>query len=279
LFRNLRINIVVFYIVTTIGFLLLFYNAIFVLHIENFYLLALILLSLIILSAIFISKLSVDPLESYVKELQSLSQETLHELNLPISTIKSNVQMLAKRAVDEKSHKRLQRIQSACDMLQQRYNELDYLIKMQSKSTEKEIFYLDVLLRERITFLEKLYPHFHFEIESEAVSLECDKIGLAKVIDNLIDNAVKYSGESKKIVIFNKENYLLIQDFGIGMSEVELLKIFDTYYQTNSQMQGFGIGLSMVKRFCDENGIELIFDSTPGVGTTVKLQFNTIGKQ
>ena len=278
MFRNLRINIVIFYIVTTISFLLLFYNAIFVLHIENLYLLALILLSLIILSAVFISKLSVDPLEAYVKELQALSQETLHELNLPISTIKSNAQMLAKTLEDEKSHRRLGRISSACDMLQQRYNELDYLIKKQSKSTVKELFDLDKLVRERITFLEKLYPHFTFEVECEHISLECDKIGLAKVIDNLVDNAVKYSGDSKKIRVLSKKDYLIIQDFGIGMSEVELLRIFDTYYQTNSQMQGFGIGLSMVKRFCDENNIVLSFDSTPKVGTTVKLQFKTIGK-
>jgi len=277
LFHNLRINIVIFYIVTTASFLLLFYNAVFVLKVENLYILALLLFLLIILSAVFISKLSVDPLESYVKELQNLSKETLHELNLPISTIKSNVQMLEKRLADEKSQKRLGRIASACDMLQERYNELDYLIKMQSKSKIRETFYLDELLRERITFLQKIYPHFSFELQSEHISLECDKIGLAKVIDNLIDNGVKYSGDSRKIVIKNRADYLEIQDFGIGMSEVELLRIFDTYYQTNSQMQGFGIGLSMVKRFCDENSIELIFDSTPGVGTTVKLQFKTIG--
>jgi len=54
---------------------------------------------------------------------------------------------------------------------------------------------------------------------------------------------------------------LLIRDYGIGMDEVELLAIF------------FGIGLSMVKRYCDENGIELIFDSAPKRGTTVKLKF------
>ena len=88
---------------------------------------------------------------------------------------------------------------------------------------------------------------------------------------------MKYSGDSKIIEIINKENYLLIRDFGIGMSEMELLKIFDTYYQADSQMHGFGIGLSMVKRFCDENSIDLIFDSTLGVGTAVRLQFKNRG--
>jgi len=279
LFRNLRINLVIFYVVTTVSFLLLFYNALFVLKIENFYILALIFFSLIVLSAVFISKLAVDPLEHYVKDLQNLSKETLHELNLPISTISTNLQMLSRHLEDEKSQKRLDRIQSACDMLQQRYNELDYMIKMQSKTDVKEHFALDELIRERVTFLEKLYPHFTFELETEHLFVECDKIGLSKAIDNLIDNGVKYSGESKKLKIVNKNNYLLIEDFGIGMSEMELLKIFDAYYQRDREMKGFGIGLSMVKRFCDENGIALIFDSTPGIGTRVKLQFKKIGRE
>jgi signal transduction histidine kinase len=57
------------------------------------------------------------------------------------------------------------------------------------------------------------------------------------------------------------------------MDEMELLHIFDRYYQTNKDMQGFGIGLSMVKRFCDTNNIDLAFESVPKTGTTVKLTF------
>jgi len=87
----------------------------------------------------------VDPLQEYVKNLQELSKETLHELNLPISTITTNTQMLQKNLHDEKSMKRVARIASACDMLQERYNELDYLIKMQTKQEIKEHFYLDEL--------------------------------------------------------------------------------------------------------------------------------------
>jgi len=60
------------------------------------------------------------------------------------------------------------------------------------------------------------------------------------------------------------------------MDEVELLKIFDNYYQSNSTVQGFGIGLSMVKRFCDKHNIELHFDSQVNRGTTVSLKFKDI---
>ncbi len=71
-------------------------------------------------------------MSEHVKNLQNLSKETLHELNLPISTIKTNSQMIKKNLTNEKALKRLARIDSACLMLQQRYNELDYMIKTQT---------------------------------------------------------------------------------------------------------------------------------------------------
>lgn len=247
-----------------------------VMNIENYLLLGLIVFLLVLLSAFFISKLAVDPLEEYVKNLQNLSKETLHELNLPISTITANTQMLQKNLQGDKNFKRVMRIENACKMLQQRYNELDYLIKMQTKQVIKERFFLDDLVRERVAFLQKIYPHINFNVVLTKNELFMDKIGLSKVIDNLIDNGVKYSGDSKVIDIVLQNNTLLIKDYGIGMNEVQLLEIFDNYYQVNRDMQGFGIGLTMVKRFCDENSIELIFDSSPNVGTNVKLKFKKI---
>ena len=158
-------------------------------------------------------------------------------------------------------------------MLQERYNELDYLIKMQTEQDVKEEFRVDELIAQRVSFLQKLYPHIAFHTELSVMELIGDKTGLSKVIDNLIDNAVKYSGDSKDIDIKLENKTLLIQDYGVGMDEVELLQIFDKYYQTNKDMQGFGIGLSLVKRFCDKNAIELNFESSKNVGTTVKLKF------
>ena len=273
MFRNLRINIFIFYFLTVLTFLFLLYYALDVIDIDNYLLLSIVFISLVVISALFISKLAVDPLESYVLNLQNLSKETLHELNLPISTIVTNLQMLQKNLEDEKSLKRVQRIKNASKMLQQRYNELDYLIKMQTKQVQKEHFDLKDLIEDRVDFLSKLYPHIQFNLELTEYELFMDKIGFAKVIDNLIDNGVKYSANSKMIDVIIEKDMLLIRDYGIGMNEVELLGIFDNYYQVNKEIQGFGIGLNMVKRFCDENGIELIFDSSPNRGTTVKLKF------
>jgi len=273
LFTSLRLNIFIYYFITVSLFLGFAYYFFSVLQIENMSLLILVFICFIVLSGVFISKLAIDPLVEYVNNLQNLSKETLHELNLPISTIKTNTQMLNKSLTDEKSKKRLARINSACAMLQERYNELDYLIKTQSDEDVSEKYDLGELVNERVLFLNKVYPHVKFNITLSTLQVLNDKKGLCKVIDNIVDNGVKYSPDSNNIDININERTLTIRDYGIGMDEVELLQIFDKYYQSNKNMQGFGIGLSMVKRFCDKNEIALSFQSKPQIGTTVELKF------
>ncbi len=232
----------------------------------------------VIISGLFMAKLAIDPLLEYTLNLKNLSKETLHELNLPISTIRSNVQMLLKTLDDSKAQRRIQRIEQAALMLQERYNELEYMIKRETQTNIKEWCRVDKLVQERVAFLETLYPGFSFELHLEMLQVYTDVRGLSKVIDNLIDNGVKYSDKSKKIIITIKDKSLYIKDFGIGMDEIELIHIFDNYYQSNTQVQGFGIGLAMVKRFCDTHHIVLRFDSQKGVATEVSLQFQKTGK-
>ncbi len=273
MFVNLRITIFIFYFITVLTFLTVSYYFIDILGIAHLIVFGVVLLCLVILSGVFISKLAIDPLAEYVNNLQNLSKETLHELNLPISTITTNTQMLKKKLTEEKSIKRIQRIESACEMLKERYNELDYMIKMQSKQDIKESVDLKTVVLERVGFLERIYPNMEFHLNLENLPLIIDKVGVIKVIDNLIDNGVKYSTNAKDIDITIQNNTLSIRDYGIGMDEVELLHIYDNFYQSNKHMQGFGIGLSMVKRFCDENKIALNVQSKPTEGTTVFLQF------
>jgi len=276
LFRNLRIEIFIYYFLTVATFLGILHYFLVVVQVQNIFWLVVVLLAFVILGGVMISKLAIDPLTEHIHNLQNLSKETLHELNLPISTIVTSSQLLKKNMSDEKSLKRVARIETACSMLQERYNELDYMIKTQTLQEIKESVELDELLKSRVGFLGSIYEHIEFSLELENTHILSDKIGLSKIIDNLIDNGVKYSPNSNKIDIKLTDNTLEIRDYGCGMDEVELLQIFDHYYQSNENMQGFGIGLSMVKKFCDKNDIKLSFKSKPDVGTTVILNFKQI---
>jgi len=273
LFRNIQITIFLFFVTTTLLITTLFY---FLQTEVSLPYLVVIILLLVLVMGFAMVKLSVEPMREQYNQLEHFSKEILHELNLPITTIMTNTAMLKKSSVDARSLKRFGRIEAACSMLQERYKELDYLIKKQMQHEQVETFDVAVLVQERLNLLKPLYAKADFSEDLAAVSVNIDRIGLAKVIDNIIDNSVKYSSDKAEIAIVLKDRKLTIRDCGQGMDEVELFQIFDRYYQSDSEALGFGIGLGLVKNYCDKYKIKLHVDSTKGEGTTMQLDFSEV---
>lgn len=137
-----------------------------------------------------------------------------------------------------------------------------------------ETFDIRDLIDERLAFLKPLYPHVQWEIMNEPCLVTLDRKGFGKVIDNLVDNGVKYSPSAALITLSLHDNKLSICDEGLGMDEMTLVHIFDRYYQSDSTMAGYGIGLGLVKRYCDRYKIGLHVHSQLGEGTCVTLELN-----
>ena len=115
---------------------------------------------------------------------------------------------------------------------------------------------------------EKLIDNgFNFKIDDGTIYF--DDLVVAKVQEISIVPLLVYN----KIDIKLNASKLSIKDYGCGMEEFELLRIFDNYYQSDKNSKGFGIGLSIIKRFCDKQNISINFDSKVDIGTTVTLKF------
>jgi signal transduction histidine kinase len=207
--------------------------------------------------------------------LSHLSSEILHELNIPLSTIKANTTLLKKRIENEKSLQRLNRIEASSARLERLYKELVYSIKKEIHPIEKERLLLEPLLRERIETLEA-FGRNRFSLDVGEKIIEIDRIGFEKMIDNLLMNAMKYSAKESLIKILLKENTLMIIDEGIGMDETQLLRVYERYYQSDNKQEGQGIGLALVKAYCDEEGIEIHIQSEKGSGTRVNLNLEKV---
>ena len=207
--------------------------------------------------------------------LSQLSSEILHELNIPLSTIKANTTLLKKRNKDEKSLQRLERIEASSVRLERLYKELVYSIKKEINPIEKEQFSLKNLLQERIEVF-KAFDRNSFSLRMEDIQLKADKIGFEKTVDNLLMNAMKYSDKESPIDIAVQNNILTITDRGIGMDETQLLKVYERYYQADSKLKGEGIGLALVKAYCDEEGITIDIQSKKEQGTSVFLNLNQL---
>lgn len=274
LFRSVEISLIALYVMTVSVIVGSVYGVHEILKVQRWDIIAFIALIAGLGMGKIVSKVAMEPLREYMNHLEHFSKETLHELNLPINTIAANLSMLRKTNSDEKSIKRLDRIEMAAVMLKERYNEPDYLIKKQTQRESIETFDLSDLLYERLSFLKPLYPHVQWEIELQRCIVVLDRMGFAKVIDNLVDNGVKYSASSALIHISVQENTLSIRDEGCGMDEMMLVRIFDRYYQNDSTMAGYGIGLGLVKRYCDCYNIGLHVHSKINEGTCVTLELN-----
>lgn len=208
--------------------------------------------------------------------LSILSSEILHELNIPLSTIKANSAMLKKRVKeDEKSLQRLNRIEASSIRLERLYKELVYSIKKEIHPIEKERLFLEPLLQERIETLEA-FGRNRFALDVGEKSIKIDRIGFEKMIDNLLMNAMKYSSKESLIKVILKENILMIIDEGIGMDETQLLRVYERYYQSDNRQEGQGIGLALVKAYCDDEGIEIQIQSEKDLGTTVSLNLEKV---
>jgi signal transduction histidine kinase len=237
------------------------------------------ILLLLILALLFGYTLSSYLLSQKFKvdeNLLHLTKEILHELNIPIATIQANTALLKRTLKEsEKGLKRLSRIDSSTSRLNRLYIELVYSIKKEIHSIEKEEFLLEELVRERVEEM-KLLNRNPFVLKLESHRVYVDKIGFEKVLDNLLSNAMKYSDKNSTIEIILENNYLKILDHGIGMDETELITIYERYYQLDNTVHGEGIGLALVKAYCDDEKIKISINSKKEKGTKVSLDLNFI---
>lgn len=111
-------------------------------------------------------------------------------------------------------------------------------------------------------------------------SIMADEVHFTNIINNLLDNAVKYSKENLhiKLSTSNQGNMLRIkiEDNGIGMSKETLNRIFEKFYRAHTgnihNVKGFGLGLSYVKTMIDAHKGSIKPDSTPGKGSCFLIQ-------
>jgi signal transduction histidine kinase len=165
-------------------------------------------------------------------------------------------------------------------------NILDFS-KIESGMKEYEFEEADVaeICRDVVSrFQEQACPE-QFTIESETPEelprILADREALSRVLFNLLDNAVKYSGESRKIYVRVWEDesnvFIEVEDEGVGIGKEEQQKVFEKFYRSSavheSSIKGSGIGLTIVDHIVKAHGGEVVLESELGKGTKVRLRF------
>lgn len=210
--------------------------------------------------------------------LRRLTKNILHELNIPVSTIKGNVHLIRRKCEDETTLKRLARIEKASDSLIELYEELEFTIKREIREIDKKEISLDLFIADRIELFLETDENCSIDIHLDKSRVVVNEQGLKHCFDNLITNAIKYGKSGGKISVVLKNNILSVSDDGEGIDGTEIANIFNRYYQVDRDSKGKGIGLSLVKEFCDEHKVKISIDSKKGLGTTFNLDFNGVNQ-
>ena len=223
-----------------------------------------------------------------------------HELRTPLTAILGPLSKLKKDIVDAEHSKLISLAYKNSQRLRQL---IDQVLDIRKIDSGKEAIKLDeldpiVFLRETaavylpLTSEHKIQLKLEIPERSELTLLDQDK--LLKIVDNLLTNAVKFTPENGSIIVRaalqidakDKQTCLLkleVEDNGIGISPEVKKHIFDTYYRGHDQQyEGFGIGLSYVKRLVDMcNGfIDVISpvhtEGNPGARFTVEIPLERV---
>lgn len=258
----ISISIIFTFSLIIILYLNYFFISLFGLNQENF---VYIIMPLVIVGlGIFLSfSMSVlKPLFKSDEKLEQSIKETIHELNIPVSTIKMNTQLLQKTITDEKSIKRLERINQASNNLLKLYENMEYNLKKEIDKIDKQEFYLDEIIFKSCDKFDDIKKDTKIVVNIPNVLVLSDINGFEKTMDNLISNAIKYNVKENPIVEISYKNSILsIFNTGEQIDTKNLFIVFDKYFQEDSTKDGFGLGLAMVKEFCDKNKIAINIDT------------------
>lgn len=204
-----------------------------------------------------------------------------HELRTPLTLILAPLQDILDKVNDRWVHKQLEHIQRNTNRLLHLVNQLmDYRraelgvfnLKVRRNNIH-EIIEKNFLFYERLAQRKKIQYNLCSEIENKEVL--CDPNYLELIVNNLLSNAFKYTGEGQSITVTLKEEndtlLLQVKDTGSGIPIDKQGKIFERFYQVESDHLGSGIGLSLVHRLVELHHGNIELDSEEGAGSTFTI--------
>jgi signal transduction histidine kinase len=210
-----------------------------------------------------------------------------HEFRTPLTTMRQLTEMLARGRIPSE-----ERRQRYYDVLAHETGRLHRLVegllnfgRMEAGAQEFRFEKIDamILVRGVVTDFQREAESTGYRIELQthgiSTAIKADKEALERALWNLLDNAVKYSPDSKTIWVevarYGIELVLRVRDRGVGMAAKEQKEIFRKFVRgeaaKSASIKGTGIGLSMVHRIVEAHGGRIRVESEPGRGSTFTI--------
>jgi len=206
-----------------------------------------------------------------------------HELRTPLASIKGYTTSLLREDAhwDETTQREfLEIIDEESDKLRGLIDNLLEMSKMEAGVLDIDIqpLHIERVVRQSVANARSRTDHHTLIVDLPAsfAMVEADPRRVEQVLDNLIDNAMKYSPEGGTIavrgVVNETEAIMSVNDEGVGIAPEHLDRVFDRFYQVNTpltrRVEGSGLGLSIARWLVEAQGGRIWAESTPGEGST-----------
>lgn len=243
-------------------------------------------------SGYFLAGRALIPIRNAWQKQQQFVSDASHELRTPLSVIQVKTDLLLRNPQSTIKERVLDisTISNESRRLSKLVANLLTLARTDSDQIEikKEDFRLDEMLHDIIRQYEDiaLYEEKSLELKvPEQITFFADQERIHQLIIILLDNALKYTNKGGEIVVscheINSSINLQVSDTGIGISEEDIPRIFDRFFQSDKVRTsggGAGLGLSIAKWIIDKHQGKAKVHSSPGKGTTIELSFPKVQK-
>ncbi|MBQ7994332.1 MAG: HAMP domain-containing histidine kinase [Solobacterium sp.] len=219
------------------------------------------------------------------KAKRDLISNVSHDLRTPLTMISGYGEMMIDLP-EEKTDENIQVIIDESKRLNTLVNDLLDLSKLQENKIElhPEVFDLTSMIKGQLKKYEVYQYRDGYEIQSDLAPqamIRADEARVAQVFNNFMTNAINYCGETRKIVVTETVNgdtvRVEVRDYGEGIKEKDLPKIWDRYYKIDKthvrSTSGSGIGLAIVKEILDLHHAKYGVSSKPHEGSTFWFEF------
>jgi signal transduction histidine kinase len=212
-----------------------------------------------------------------LKAKERLLLDVSHELRSPLARIKVALALLPKSS----EKKSLERAASEMEVMLAEILESERL-KSSHGSLSKSPLSLPILAAEIAELYSGQAPGIKVAKPKSFPVLNLDEAKLRTVLKNVIENALKYSGDSKKAVelSFDEDERwarVKIKDYGQGIPQEDLGLVFEPFYRVDKSRTkktgGYGLGLSLCREIVQAHGGEILISSKLEQGTELSLQF------
>jgi len=213
----------------------------------------------------------------YVDREKNFTRYASHELRTPLAVLKGSIALLERQSLDERQEAVVARMRPMIAEMEELLEALLLLSRDQEPDLTDDPIPLNDLVDHQLLQIQKLNQHknvkVYREYQAELAARVPERL-FCICVNNLIGNAFNYTEEGS-VTITIQDNCVKVEDTGCGIHPKALKRIHEPFYRENREniaVKGFGLGLSIVYRICDQMGWELDIQSEPEEGTIAILR-------